>query len=101
MFVWTVNRHCTLGMHPGALEVSGLPVGVRERVMRHQEQCRILDLRCKREQLLAELPGRLVLGPRQPVLPQAPDHRDRKSTRLNSSHSQISYAVFCLKKKKD
>src|SRR2546430_8677292 len=34
-----------------------------------------------------------------------PDHyiftaEDRKSTRLNSSHSQISYAVFCLKKKK-
>src|SRR2546430_12506548 len=27
------------------------------------------------------------------------DQRDRKSTRLNSSHSQISYAVFCLKKK--
>src|SRR2546430_3220876 len=32
-------------------------------------------------------------GPRPPSL-------DRKSTRLNSSHSQISYAVFCLKKKK-
>src|SRR5438270_1693733 len=30
----------------------------------------------------------------------APGQRDRKSTRLNSSHSQISYAVFCLKKKK-
>src|SRR2546427_5685920 len=28
------------------------------------------------------------------------DEIDRKSTRLNSSHSQISYAVFCLKKKK-
>src|SRR5688572_31662877 len=27
--------------------------------------------------------------------------QDRKSTRLNSSHSQISYAVFCLKKKND
>src|SRR2546430_11655440 len=27
-------------------------------------------------------------------------NQDRKSTRLNSSHSQISYAVFCLKKKK-
>src|SRR3712207_7551076 len=26
-------------------------------------------------------------------------HRDRKSTRLNSSHANISYAVFCLKKK--
>src|SRR5438270_14045425 len=29
-----------------------------------------------------------------------PAIEDRKSTRLNSSHSQISYAVFCLKKKK-
>src|SRR5205085_11623045 len=29
------------------------------------------------------------------------EERDRKSTRLNSSHSQISYAVFCLKKKKN
>src|SRR3712207_8370523 len=28
------------------------------------------------------------------------DQRDRKSTRLNSSHANISYAVFCLKKKK-
>src|SRR2546422_4728951 len=28
-------------------------------------------------------------------------HLDRKSTRLNSSHGYISYAVFCLKKKKD
>src|SRR2546430_7439947 len=31
--------------------------------------------------------------------PQKVLERDRKSTRLNSSHSQISYAVFCLKKK--
>src|SRR5688572_31762571 len=31
---------------------------------------------------------------------QLPKKVDRKSTRLNSSHSQISYAVFCLKKKK-
>src|SRR2546421_8977719 len=29
-----------------------------------------------------------------------PGYGDRKSTRLNSSHDQISYAVFCLKKKK-
>src|SRR2546430_3107674 len=40
-----------------------------------------------------------------PALRHARSHapragRDRKSTRLNSSHSQISYAVFCLKKKK-
>src|SRR2546430_5864067 len=39
---------------------------------------------------------------RPPVGAQAPAAAggDRKSTRLNSSHSQISYAVFCLKKKK-
>src|SRR2546429_3122515 len=39
-----------------------------------------------------------------PVYPECADnpwhHRDRKSTRLNSSHGYISYAVFCLKKKK-
>src|SRR6267378_7568254 len=33
--------------------------------------------------------------------PRASRVRDRKSTRLNSSHVEISYAVFCLKKKKD
>src|SRR5256886_3302632 len=33
-------------------------------------------------------------------LVSAVEKQDRKSTRLNSSHSQISYAVFCLKKKK-
>src|SRR2546430_7568029 len=42
-------------------------------------------------------------APAQPPLArpdqEAEDLRDRKSTRLNSSHSQISYAVFCLKKK--
>src|SRR2546430_8702731 len=32
--------------------------------------------------------------------PEEKPAQDRKSTRLNSSHSQISYAVFCLKKKK-
>src|SRR2546430_11813937 len=40
--------------------------------------------------------GRLVSDKGADLLLQA----DRKSTRLNSSHSQISYAVFCLKKKK-
>src|SRR2546430_17616680 len=36
----------------------------------------------------------------QPRTSRFPEGGDRKSTRLNSSHSQISYAVFCLKKKK-
>src|SRR2546428_4397676 len=37
---------------------------------------------------------------RQDAFPRH-ERRDRKSTRLNSSHDQISYAVFCLKKKKN
>src|SRR2546427_8486995 len=37
---------------------------------------------------------------RRPFNSRRPGDEDRKSTRLNSSHSQISYAVFCLKKKK-
>src|SRR2546430_12644985 len=45
------------------------------------------------------------LGPLSPRIKGLPagthgQFKDRKSTRLNSSHSQISYAVFCLKKKK-
>src|SRR2546430_12581811 len=35
-----------------------------------------------------------------PIIQRVIKMEDRKSTRLNSSHSQISYAVFCLKKKK-
>src|SRR3712207_6886017 len=35
-----------------------------------------------------------------PIGTRIPVERDRKSTRLNSSHANISYAVFCLKKKK-
>src|SRR3712207_8454808 len=49
-----------------------------------------------RPRLVAEeQPGGLVHALRCQVRP-----RDRKSTRLNSSHANISYAVFCLKKKK-
>src|SRR2546430_13099353 len=44
-------------------------------------------LGCQRQR--RELPAQRIVG-----------NTDRKSTRLNSSHSQISYAVFCLKKKK-
>src|SRR2546430_4539770 len=42
-----------------------------------------------------------LLGRRREGFELAVIGEDRKSTRLNSSHSQISYAVFCLKKKKD
>src|SRR2546430_4435114 len=57
------------------------------------------------QQQLTILPFVLTDAPRGlsaslPALVAGTSHQDRKSTRLNSSHSQISYAVFCLKKKK-
>src|SRR5437762_7429310 len=42
----------------------------------------------------------LLPRPRLPLVLTAAEQGDRKSTRLNSSHRCISYAVFCLKKKK-
>src|SRR2546430_4834518 len=45
--------------------------------------------------------GLSIFSPPSAVAPwRRCSEEDRKSTRLNSSHSQISYAVFCLKKKK-
>src|SRR5690606_42026939 len=53
--------------------------------------------------LRAEQGGRRAAGapvPPRVLRPVTPAGADRKSTRLNSSHVKISYAVFCLKKKK-
>src|SRR5256886_7685126 len=60
----------------------------RARHVRHAHLVAELDRRGLAAVLTAD--ADLEVGPRP----------DRKSTRLNSSHSQISYAVFCLKKKK-
>src|SRR2546430_5664342 len=59
---------------------------------------KLASARCKPDGLLV-VPAGEVLGFLHP-LPGTTSSPDRKSTRLNSSHSQISYAVFCLKKKK-
>src|SRR3712207_6874959 len=56
------------------------------------------------EAAMADDVAALVLEPIQGeagVRPLPPGYLDRKSTRLNSSHANISYAVFCLKKKKN
>src|SRR3712207_7738300 len=62
------------------------------------------DLRLVRRRRGVLPAARRRLGARRPAAwgPRGarPD-RDRKSTRLNSSHANISYAVFCLKKKKN
>src|SRR2546427_7100703 len=56
-------------------------------------------IRCSRSWLVASGRGGSTAQPRQKAR-SGEASEDRKSTRLNSSHSQISYAVFCLKKKK-
>src|SRR5207244_12638148 len=67
--------------------------GVAERILRHDADggC---DHRPRRS--AGRLHGEHQLAPRS----GGDVERDRKSTRLNSSHQIISYAVFCLKKKK-
>src|SRR5256885_10017020 len=52
-----------------------------------------------RAALATDAHPRLRCGHRRDLGAPAPEHQDRKSTRLNSSHLVISYAVFCLKKK--
>src|SRR2546430_13064377 len=53
-------------------------------------------------ELAAQAAGQMILDGEIVALDAAGrPSLDRKSTRLNSSHSQISYAVFCLKKKKN
>src|SRR2546430_10079600 len=57
-----------------------------------------LAVRERDHAVLVSLPDRHPARQRLQAEPPVGDE-DRKSTRLNSSHSQISYAVFCLKKK--
>src|SRR5205807_4986859 len=54
---------------------------------------RSLSAECWPERLIGDLPNFYIYASNNPS-------EDRKSTRLNSSHLVISYAVFCLKKKK-
>src|SRR3989475_9308066 len=64
---------------------------------------RLLALRVPAEELDKPRTERLITSRfdlKSPLAGTVVERKDRKSTRLNSSHSQISYAVFCLKKKK-
>src|SRR3712207_8349023 len=68
------------------------PVGTRP-----SEVLDVLGEEFRRHRRDGDRPDRRV---RLRLLPQPLARLDRKSTRLNSSHANISYAVFCLKKKK-
>src|SRR5690349_22886305 len=82
----------TLSLH------DALPICVCLHEIRNERHAARLDVRARQPALRAgsELVDRFLV-PAQ-AKPEQPE--DRKSTRLNSSHVEISYAVFCLKKKK-
>src|SRR2546430_11300256 len=70
----------------------------------HERTAERAGARCREEPGELDRPDPKKLRLRRQELdvrPRKQRRRDRKSTRLNSSHSQISYAVFCLKKKKN
>src|SRR2546430_11639687 len=87
----------TLSLHD-ALPICQREVPVFNELQRLEPsafQTFVVFITCANAQDLQEL-----LGTEAPGIGYAEDWTaDRKSTRLNSSHSQISYAVFCLKKK--
>src|SRR5690606_39489533 len=84
----------TLSLHDALpICVAGLQVGAGAVVVDRRLQHRILQ---------GGVAGRAAILPRAAGVAASPPsgYKDRKSTRLNSSHVKISYAVFCLKKKK-
>src|SRR2546430_7242877 len=81
----SVEERGVLEEHADRLEHEGEVVSVELRDVAAAD----LDLPARRPEEADQVLRRVVLP-----------EPDRKSTRLNSSHSQISYAVFCLKKKK-
>src|SRR5688572_32526195 len=77
-----------LPYHARAMAAVGMELPVADRVLVRKSERRMYLMR-----------GNDVLRAYKVSLGLNPGGANRKSTRLNSSHSQISYAVFCLKKK--
>src|SRR3712207_9002829 len=70
-----------------------------ERVVVEQGAVILVGLAVTPESRRRDRLGRAALWRRRRWRPEPRSRSDRKSTRLNSSHANISYAVFCLKKK--
>src|SRR5688572_32404516 len=85
----------------GANITPSAPANRRQDCLEHRPHLRqLLDANHEVPRRFELLPAGAVSEMLGGVLEGIVRGRDRKSTRLNSSHSQISYAVFCLKKKK-
>src|SRR2546430_5914152 len=88
----TLFPYTTLFRSTGFAEIDGMKIDA----IHHRR-----DIVAEIDEMLAplELFGIVLCAKRNMMHRTGGDASDRKSTRLNSSHSQISYAVFCLKKK--
>src|SRR2546430_16624299 len=89
LFLFFFNDTATTEIYTLSLH-DALPIYLGPLARRHVHDRAVLHVRAPADD------DRVEVGAEHGVVP----HGDRKSTRLNSSHSQISYAVFCLKKKK-
>src|SRR5690348_18111141 len=81
------------------VQTCALPISDRRDGANDRRQHALPWLPLRRPSLRLRRQGRLLAGEHR--LRAEPARQDRKSTRLNSSHPSISYAVFCLKKKKN
>src|SRR5688572_32318811 len=70
-----------------------------QRASRRRRHAKRIQRGARDRDFVTDFQERRVGPARLPPLLSVVEIEDRKSTRLNSSHSQISYAVFCLKKK--
>src|SRR2546422_5558696 len=100
----TATVEVTLGRSVPDLVLDWRPAPGAARVAQLRVNGKPAKAKLEREHLV--VPARLLRAGRNRIAlsfesPIALSGRDRKSTRLNSSHGYISYAVFCLKKKKN
>src|SRR5690349_23085945 len=79
--------------------IGGFAIGVIQKGMAPADAVSAYSLLSVGDGLVSQIPA-LLLSTATGIIVTRSATEDRKSTRLNSSHVEISYAVFCLKKKK-
>src|SRR5690349_23553697 len=77
------------------VQTCALPILSRSLLLDHSARGELTESRMDHEVVVEDTPDIVFRAAR------GPGEIDRKSTRLNSSHVEISYAVFCLKKKRE
>src|SRR3712207_7699395 len=92
----TVMNYVTNSVNPDGVRAQEVKESLEEDIQEELTHAQQFAARIK--ELYGVVPGSLDFKASQTYL-QPAEEQDRKSTRLNSSHANISYAVFCLKKK--